>query len=417
MAITTTDTTNAATPLLQPSILLDTHVHIGVRRPNDATTAEDAQIQVSICPASTPNPSRLFVHRLNRDTVVSLLYEDAQIVSAADGLLLLRVTIVTTTAPSRLENDYFVYSYQGPGRPSLRRLPSPPFPFHDDEAGILPLHHHRGGGEQQFKIAVLSVRLNGFNLHGAGPMSARPFPIKIPRNAARLNQHITTTAITLGGKGGTMGWVDLYRGILFCDVLSGDHPTLVGVPLPLPRRLVDRGEEVEGCLRAIGVFLMVELEVHGEILATRDPETGHLDRKVENWELYMYTNSKISGAWEDWQLVHRVEASHINIDQAIHDSLLQSGLLRDKMQDGRERKLHNLLTSQPALSLDGEGVVYLLTKAKFMQRQAWVLAVDVKGNKILGLAEFGTDTYLGLSLAYCPGRISSYMDAWTTPDN
>lgn len=103
----------------------------------------------------------------------------------------------------------------------------------------------------------------------------------------------------------------------------------------------------------------------------------------------------------------------INIDQAIHDSLLQPGLLRDKMQDGKERKLHNLLTSQPALSLDGEGVVYLLTKAKFMQRQAWVLAVDVKGNKILGLAEFGTDTYLGLSLAYCPSRISSYMDAWT----
>lgn len=218
-----------------------------------------------------------------------------------------------------------------------------------------------------------------------------------------------------------MGWVDLYRGILFCDVLSGgDHPTLAGVPLPLPRRLVDRGAEVEGCPKANrgiavldGCLRMVELEVHGEILPTRDPETGHLDREIKNWELYMYTNSKITGAWEDWQLVHRVEASQINIDQAIHDSLLQPGLLRDKMQDGKERKLHNLLTSQPALSLDGEGVVYLLTKAKFMQRQAWVLAVDVKGNKILGLAEFGTDTYLGLSLAYCPSRISSYMDAWT----
>ncbi|BAS81335.1 Os02g0793400, partial [Oryza sativa Japonica Group] len=349
------------------------------------------------------------------------------------GLLLLRVTIVTTTAPSRLENDYFVYSYQWPGRPSLRRLPSPPFPFHDDEAGILPLPVP--GGEQQFKIAVLSVRLNGFNLRLFDSASwswtnvgkvivaspQRPFPIKIPRNAARLNQHITTTAITLGGEDGTMGWVDLYRGILFCDVLSGgDHPTLVGVPLPLPRRLVDRGAEVEGCPKANrgiavldGCLRMVELEVHGEILPTRDPETGHLDREIKNWELYMYTNSKITGAWEDWQLVHGVEASQINIDQAIHDSLLQPGLLRDKMQDGKERKLHNLLTSQPALSLDGEGVVYLLTKAKFMQRQAWVLAVDVKGNKILGLAEFGTDTYLGLSLAYCPSRISSYMDAWT----
>jgi hypothetical protein len=39
--------------------------------------------------------------------------------------------------------------------------------------------------------------------------------------------------ITIGGKTGTIGWVDHWLGILFCDVLH-EKPFLCGVPIPLP---------------------------------------------------------------------------------------------------------------------------------------------------------------------------------------
>uniref|UniRef100_A0A0E0A2D4 DUF1618 domain-containing protein n=1 Tax=Oryza glumipatula TaxID=40148 RepID=A0A0E0A2D4_9ORYZ len=39
-----------------------------------------------------------------------------------------------------------------------------------------------------------------------------------------------------GGAKGTVGWVDLWRGILLCDVLE-DSPKLRDMPLPLPARV------------------------------------------------------------------------------------------------------------------------------------------------------------------------------------
>ncbi|XP_066358246.1 uncharacterized protein [Miscanthus floridulus] len=212
-----------------------------------------------------------------------------------------------------------------------------------------------------------------------------------------------------------MGWVDLWRGILFSDVLSSS-PTLCGVTLPLPRSLVNHGKGIEGCPKpnrgiAViqGCLRMVELEVHIDGLPMLDPETGHLNFGVHDWEPSTYTNRKISGAWEDWQLDCTAKASHIDIDEAMQWQLLQSGLLHVK-QEGREQKLKNLHTSQPVLSLDNNGAVYLLTKVKF-------LLLTLRAKKIQSLAEFSTERNLGRSHAYCPSSISSYINARATPGN
>uniref|UniRef100_A0A0D3GAF9 DUF1618 domain-containing protein n=1 Tax=Oryza barthii TaxID=65489 RepID=A0A0D3GAF9_9ORYZ len=58
----------------------------------------------------------------------------------------------------------------------------------------------------------------------------------VPDSALRRIFHTTTKVITLGGAKGTVGWVDLWRGILLCDVLE-DSPKLRDMPLPLPARV------------------------------------------------------------------------------------------------------------------------------------------------------------------------------------
>ena len=46
---------------------------------------------------------------------------------------------------------------------------------------------------------------------------------------------MTNKVIILGGPKGTVGWVDLWRGIILCDVLE-ESPKLLDMPFPLPAK-------------------------------------------------------------------------------------------------------------------------------------------------------------------------------------
>jgi hypothetical protein len=47
--------------------------------------------------------------------------------------------------------------------------------------------------------------------------------------------HLTTKVIVIGGATGTIGWVDMWCGILLCDVLE-ENPKIRDMPLPLPAK-------------------------------------------------------------------------------------------------------------------------------------------------------------------------------------
>jgi hypothetical protein len=60
--------------------------------------------------------------------------------------------------------------------------------------------------------------------------------VPLPRAVAdSMLYHETGKTVTVGGERGTVAWVDLWRGVILCDVLD-ERPALRDVPLPLPAR-------------------------------------------------------------------------------------------------------------------------------------------------------------------------------------
>lgn len=398
------------------------------------------KIEVSLYPECPPLPSNLFVYCPDLDPTGGFTVLP-RIVRAEENLFLLRVAVdcrrdqVSTPDNS----DYFVYRATGPGtrstrEPSLRRLLRPHPSFHDDDVGLLSRGDH-------YTVAALmaSGTLDVYDLHLFHSESEvwiyrkvsveepqRGFPLLIPDNCSRLLYHDTSTVIAIGGEGGTMGWVDLWRGILLCDVLR-DNPALRGVPLPLPLELVScndgLGTEL-GCPKSIrGIAFIKGMEdcslklIHLEANTTQLPSSSVADGPsflMHNWAIVTWSNTKMTSSWKDWHWGGRVEASDITMNSQIKSELLQSGLLYEP-RDGNAagRGLQNLLVSDPAPDISAAAlgdVVYLMAREEFMHPKAWVLSLDLRNKTVLGAAEFGTGRQPSARVMYCPSTITKHMN-------
>ncbi|CAM0949015.1 unnamed protein product [Alopecurus aequalis] len=370
-----------------------------------ALTSNGSLIGVSLWPAHPPIPSRLSV-RLRSDHQ-DLLCEPT-ILCTVDSFFVLSVAIGRSPPPQNMTqkmSDYFIYRAAG----------STTGP--DNEVGVLPC------GGDNFTIAALSqtvyfnFMLYLFRSEGWHWTSKKvlvdppqiPYPMPLPDDGSRHFQHVTNSVITIGG---TIGWVDLWHGILLYDVLRDDdnHDKIRHVPLPV-RPGSHGGMALDCCpkpyrsVTAVGDGLkFVELEAFGDRLPGKDPETRGPRLRIHGWELTTYTNISITGAPEDWKIDFTVNASGIRIDRAMRSALLRCGMLRE----AAERNLQNLWTCQPVLSLnDDEGtVVYLIARVKFLHPEAWVLAVDMGNNQVRAMAAIDSGRSTDLSLKYFPCRIS-----------
>ncbi|KAG2565803.1 hypothetical protein PVAP13_7NG137217, partial [Panicum virgatum] len=283
--------------------------------------------------------------------------------------------------------NYFVYRPGvGAEPPALTLIPDPnPNVFHDGDVGILP----RGG--DLFTVAALVVtsnrneyRLRRFDSEaGTSPST--------PAGSITISQ-FTTTTITLGGDAGTMGWVDLWSGILLYDLLrdgEGDQdgrPTLRHMPVPVPMHAItcNRGAGAKlGCPRAHrGITVatksgkaclkFADLQTIGGRLPYRDVETMLPEFEVDDGIITTWSNKAMGCSFEDWHEDFTVRGSEIKISGAVRAELLSSGLLHRKptRDDGEEPAmvelaLQNLVVSEPTPSQNGyEDVLYLMARTK-----------------------------------------------------
>jgi hypothetical protein len=275
-------------------ILVDSKAYIDTdSSTNDSTasafTSNGSLIQVSLWPAQPPIPSRLSA-RLRPDHQDFL--HDPAILCTAGGFFVLRVAIRRRPQPLNIitqkMSDYFIYRSTGPS-PSLILLPHPhPRLFRDNEVGVLPR------SDDHFTIAVLTqTTYFKFVLYlfksEVWDWSSKtvlvdppqiPYPMPLPDDGTRHFQHVTNSVVTLGGERGTIGWVDLWHGVLLYDVLREDDDDKIRlVRLPV-RPGSHQGMAFECCpkpYRSVAVvgdcLRLVELEAFGDGLPGKDPET------------------------------------------------------------------------------------------------------------------------------------------------
>jgi hypothetical protein len=196
---------------------------------------------VTFCTARPPLLSHFFVNCRGIKSSLSprVITEDANLV----------VLHVPLDSRFRINfnrySDYFVYRVD-PRRPSLDLLPNPyPETFGDNEIAILSCNG------DDFVVAALQVVPHTeptFKLHlyrsTEGMWTSQLLSVEkllrdkkfpIPDSTGRRVYHLTTKVIILRGDKGIVGWVDLWRGILLCNVLSSD-PKLLDIPLPPPAK-------------------------------------------------------------------------------------------------------------------------------------------------------------------------------------
>ncbi|KAK3134535.1 hypothetical protein QOZ80_6AG0550380 [Eleusine coracana subsp. coracana] len=423
-----------------------------------ARTSRDLTIEVSLscpCPERPLLPTVLFV------SVPGVNFTSTNhpcIVRAVEDLILIRVPMVRW--PLDDDYDYFIYRPGGEKGPSLKLLPSTTF-FHDADVGLLRR------GEEHYTVAALLAtgKLGVYDLHRFDSVTEKwsidevplvepqvSFPYKkIPMNSQRLLFHLTSTVISIGGESGTMGWVDLWHGILLCDMLSTE-PKLRGVPLPLPLDQLSCNNGLVthlGCprsLRAIAVIgkpgmepclKFVHLGVSAVPIHANDGEEEEEDWKMHDWTITTWSNKKMTTNWEDWHMdckevkvppchcrhcnkkmttnwedwhmdCKEVKASCTSISSNLSSTMLKSGLLSPGGIEP-ERAFQNLLVSTPAVGID-DGVVYLQARIKFWDPKVFVLALDTRDNKLIDAVEFATERIRGTGIVCFPSNISKYVD-------
>lgn len=389
---------------LPPSLLLNLQVDASssTRNPTTASCKSSGgdDVEVTLFAAIPPRVSHL--------QVCSSTASAPYIIAAEDDLVLLGVAFGPGSASCY---DYFVYTLglgAGQGSPSLELLPDPGLSLDDSHVGVL----RRGGG---YHLAALcytpSPGTYDLRLYSSATGEWTTKQASLDR-ADLCSHHVNRKVIAVGGDAGTMGWVDLWRGVLLCDVLR-DDPRLRYVPLP-PPLLPTR--ELEGCPRNAR-----DIAVIGD-----DDRISYVELQIRVLPGSSSTGSYISGGWtvavstidatnpDCWRQEYKLYASQVAVEP---DRVANFELLPKLSQDdeaashGVDRPiLVRLHTGHPTLCLHDERVVYLMTKVDYQDERAWVLAIDMESKKLQGVAEFTADRVPGFCFTYTHSRVSEYMN-------
>lgn len=436
-------------------VLLDTRSYV-TGRPNSTTatskTSTDLPIEVTFCTAHPPDLSYLFIHCPGLEVDPTDLSLAPKIISADADLVLLRVPRDPMARMFPSHSDYFVYKLN-PEQSELYLLPNPyPECFNDNEIAILSYGN-------RFTVATLRMPLSDFSfmlhLYHSGPDGKpgswtsqrvsveepqRDSVCPIPDSAQRLMYHVTTKVITLGGAKGTVGFVDLWRGILLCDLLE-DSPKLRDMPLPLPAK-GNWSKFLNSCpyyCRDIAVnqskdtIKYVEMEITRPTKVARTASTSDSDSYYEwlshqklprsyslapgSWKITTWSMPIPTTSWDSWHRRCTIRSEDINLpsDNTRHYELLcklmSSGGNEEENATEATLSLGCLRMAYPTMSIadDDDDVVYLLSKGTSIRSVEMVVAVDASTGTLQGVVKLDTKRHVGFMRCCLASGISKHL--------
>ncbi|KAL6911678.1 hypothetical protein ACP4OV_000483 [Aristida adscensionis] len=367
-------------------VLLDLYAYIADRENATSArgkTSDGKAIQVTLCTAPPPLVSYICVWCPDAEIAVAPTVEAAE----AD-LFLLRGAI------GRYRH-YFVYKARGTQGPSLRLLEDPRryFPLRYNftlvpHSEVAPRGYlcRRTVDDDNFYVAALNQpraleprnrEISVFNSKD-GKWSTTPFTVDGVRS------HITAKVISLGE--GLLGFVDLWRGVIVCDVLGCKPPCFLQLPQELARFDLARNEPwlardialVQGRLTVVNLGWILE-------------QASITGSKVSSW------SRKVTDDWEEeWRMDYRLQSSDVLIDS---NSDNRCSRLRD--DEGRyQPSFANLYTAHPTLSLSDSRIVYIMGKVNSDDKKALVLSVDMRTPRLQGVAVFDAERMPGVNFSY-----------------
>ncbi|KAM0922176.1 hypothetical protein ACQ4PT_006395 [Festuca glaucescens] len=326
------------------------------------------------------------------------------------GLLILRVIVGhPSSSVLTVNREYFVYDARAAKLDHLPR-PGQTDEFNDCTLAIVrkcnlsSRHHH--DSNCNYVVAARALMFGGpktshLCMYHSDTQTWSNKPVSVTNSYPR--KFIPSKTLAIGGDKGTVAWVDLWRSIIFCDVLD-EQPELRCLKLPkpiMPKKMVGFGDPSSlRDIAVVGNFIkFVDMHVHID----RSSKTS----RPRRWKAATWSIRAGSFSPEDWTMDHRISSTQIPTPPSLlHELKVHAG------SKAADLTLSSLHVGLPTLSLqDDDAIVYFVAKIDFSHRRrpAWVLALDMRNMTVKEVHRFSAKGTLGLARIYEASRISAHL--------